>query len=477
MSANETQHRHAAAQYLRMSTDRQDVSLEYQEKTIAKWASVHGYQIVATFVDEGISGVGIEKRHALKDLLRSVIGGQSLFDTVLVYDVSRWGRFQNTDQSAHYEFMCEEAGVHVEYCAESFRNDGSPMSGLIKHVKRTMAAEFSRESSERLSRTKMVLRNRGYWTGSLPGYGYRRAIVSRDGAVQRVCDNLERSSIPNCHTRLVFGPQHEVDIVRRIYRAFLLEGGNYSSISRELNREGVRGELGARWSLARIRQILRNEKYCGKLTQGKLRHRLGGRSEPVDKRFWVISPEACPGIVTSAVFEQVQRKIEFMSYRPTKAEIIADLQRVAIERGKLSDRVVRDHCKYGHVAIKTAFGGLQAAYAASGYVQNAVQQAYTIRIRALAKPFPTSRYETTDLLDMLRGVLKEHGRLNTDLINETPGIPSSSTFTRRFGTISHAYIAIGYTPNAQQKLLADRAGKGARFRRRSGLGLEFRSPS
>jgi hypothetical protein len=31
---------------------------------------------------------------------------------------SRWGRFQDADESAHYEFLCKSAGIPVHYCAE-----------------------------------------------------------------------------------------------------------------------------------------------------------------------------------------------------------------------------------------------------------------------------------------------------------------------------------------------------------------------
>lgn len=43
-------------------------------------------------------------------------------------DISRWGHFQHADESAYYEFMCKEAGIHVLYCAEQFENDGSFVS-------------------------------------------------------------------------------------------------------------------------------------------------------------------------------------------------------------------------------------------------------------------------------------------------------------------------------------------------------------
>src|SRR5690606_4055624 len=141
----------------------------------------------------------------------------------------------------------------------------------------------------------------------------------------------------------------------------------------------------------------------------------------------------------------------------------------ASERGKLSDRVVRDHCEFGHVAIKRAFGGLKGAYEAAGYIQTPLQKAYADRIEAAPKRVPVSKYETVELLDMLRMVWKKHGRLTTDLRDATPGIPGPSTVTRRFGTISHAYIAVGYEPNAQQTLMADRTRSAARPRTANGL--------
>ena len=53
---------------------------------------------------------------------------ESGFDTILVYDVSRWGRFQDPDEGASLEFACRQAKVEVHYCMEQFVNDGSPVS-------------------------------------------------------------------------------------------------------------------------------------------------------------------------------------------------------------------------------------------------------------------------------------------------------------------------------------------------------------
>jgi DNA invertase Pin-like site-specific DNA recombinase len=92
----------------------------------------------------------IERRTGLQQLLKDVVGGTSGYHAILVYDVSRWGRFQDTNESAHYEFLCKSAGVPVHYCAEIFANDGSLSSLIMKALKRTMAGEYSRDLGVRV---------------------------------------------------------------------------------------------------------------------------------------------------------------------------------------------------------------------------------------------------------------------------------------------------------------------------------------
>src|ERR1051326_3281999 len=134
-----------AAQYLRMSTEGQDYSLANQAAAILVYAQSHNLSIVRTYEDAGRSGLLLKHRTGLRSLLNDVTSGSPAFRAILVYDVSRWGRFQDTDEAAHYEFLCKSAGVPVHYCAEMFANDGSISSVILKTLKRTMAAEFSRE--------------------------------------------------------------------------------------------------------------------------------------------------------------------------------------------------------------------------------------------------------------------------------------------------------------------------------------------
>ena len=54
-----------AAQYIRMSTDKQDLSPSVQKEASAAYAAARGMQIVATYEDEGRSGVHLKNRPAL----------------------------------------------------------------------------------------------------------------------------------------------------------------------------------------------------------------------------------------------------------------------------------------------------------------------------------------------------------------------------------------------------------------------------
>ena len=134
-------------EYVRMSTEHQQYSTENQRKVIQQYAEGRGMSIARTYTDAGKSGLRIDGRDALKKLIHDVENGQADFNAILVYDVSRWGRFQDADESAYYEYICRRAKIDVHYCAEQFENDGSPISTIVKGVKRAMAGEYSRELS------------------------------------------------------------------------------------------------------------------------------------------------------------------------------------------------------------------------------------------------------------------------------------------------------------------------------------------
>jgi DNA invertase Pin-like site-specific DNA recombinase len=88
----------------------------------------------------GKSGVNIRNREALEQMVRDVESGQINFSAILLHDVSRWGRFQDADESAYYEYLCRRAGVSVHYCAGYPESEGISASTIVKNVKESIRA-------------------------------------------------------------------------------------------------------------------------------------------------------------------------------------------------------------------------------------------------------------------------------------------------------------------------------------------------
>lgn len=246
-----------------MSTDHQRYSTENQAYAIAAYAARRGFEIVRTYADEGRSGLDIAGRGALQRLIADVRGGSIDFEAILVYDVSRWGRFQDADESAYYEFICREAGVTVHYCAEQFENDGSLSATIIKSMKRAMAGEYSRELSSKVFAGQCRLVSLGYRQGGVAGYGLRRQLIDERYAPKSLLERGEHKSLQTDRVILVPGPEREVETVRRIYRMFVVQRRSEREIAAILNAEGLLTDLGRPWTRAIVHQILSNEKYVG----------------------------------------------------------------------------------------------------------------------------------------------------------------------------------------------------------------------
>ncbi len=250
-----------AAQYVRMSIDDQRYSIENQKAAILAYAKRHGFEIVRTYADLGKSGIVLKHRTGLHKLLKDVMSTVIDYAVILVYDVSRWGRFQNSDESAHYEFLCTQAGVRLHYVAEQFANDDSPASSILKAMKRSMAAEYSRELGSKVFEGKSRIVKLGFWVGGPPGFGLRRLMVSADGRRKQELRPGEHKSCTTDRVILVPGPQCEVARVRRIY-SMAIAGKTCTEIAKKLNVDRV-SRSGGSWAPHDVVNVLTNPKYTG----------------------------------------------------------------------------------------------------------------------------------------------------------------------------------------------------------------------
>jgi DNA invertase Pin-like site-specific DNA recombinase len=366
-----------AAVYVRMSTEHQQYSTHNQQDKIEAYARSRSIEIVQIYADEGKSGLRIDGRAALQRLISDVETRKANFNIILVYDVSRWGRFQDADESAYYEYICRRAGIQVTYCAEQFENDGSPVSTIVKGVKRAMAGEYSRELSSKVFAGQCRLIEMGYRQGGPAGFGLRRVLIDQSGLSKGALTRGQHKSLQTDRVILRPGPPEEVAIVEQIYRWFIDDGLPESAIAARLNQEGVLTDLGRSWTRGTVHAVLTNEKYVGDNVFNRTSFKLKKQHVVNTPDMWIRKDGAFEAVIDRAVF-----------------------------------------------------------YTAQGIIR--------ARFR---------RFTDDELLERLKHLYQQRGLLSGLVINETDGMPSSSVYAHRFGSLIRAYQLIGFQPERDYKYL------------------------
>lgn len=401
-----------AAQYVRMSTEHQKYSTENQAEAIAAYAARRGFEIVRTYEDAGKSGLRLDGRAGLQKLIADVKVGAADFEAILVYDISRWGRFQDSDESAYYEFICREAGIAVHYCAEQFENDGSLSATVIKSMKRAMAGEYSRELSAKVFAGQCRLITLGYRQGGPAGYGLRRQLVDEHGAPKAILSRGEHKSFQTDRVVLTPGPPEEVEVVRRLYRLFVLQQRSETEIAAQLNAEGLLTDRGQPWTRATVHQVLTNEKYIGNNVFNRSSFKLKTKRVTNTPDMWVRRNGAFPGIVDVDFFDAAQRIIRARAARFTDDELLAKLSQVLQTKGALSGVIIDEFEDMPSSSVyRHRFGSLLQAYQLIGYSPGRDYR-YIEANRAIRAMHP----------DIMASVLAGFGDISDVLVSEADGL-------------------------------------------------------
>ncbi|OFA00178.1 recombinase family protein [Duganella sp. HH101] len=355
----------SAAAYVRMSTDMQDQSIAEQLDYIDRYASSVECTVVKVYRDEGRSGLTALRRPGLQQMLADIARGSPGFELVLVYDVSRWGRFLDIDESAYYEYLCRRHGIRIVYCAEPFGQNDTPMQHLFKDLKRIMAAEHSRELSQKVFDAHAYLLTQGYKPGGAAGFGLRRLCLRADGSRRCTLEPGERKAHPTDRVVLTPGPDDEVATVRLIYSMYCREGLTCRESARRLNAQGLHAGAGKLWTDSRVRAILTNEKYCGNLVYNRISERLGGRRRLNPAVDWLRRAGAHIGIVSAVEFAEARKQRQLRQGRDVAA-MLEKLREIYARRGYLCRRLTDSEPGIPHSeTIKKLFGSVHQAYQAA----------------------------------------------------------------------------------------------------------------
>ncbi|UQR61091.1 recombinase family protein [Bradyrhizobium sp. C-145] len=356
-----------AAQYVRMSTDKQRYSIQNQAAVIGAYAHAHSLQIVRTYADEGKSGLHIKNRAGLQQLIADISNGEADYSHVLVYDVSRWGRFQDTDESAHYEFLCKQSGIKVAYCAEQFDNDGTMLSSIVKNLKRVMAAEYSRELSAKVHAGQSRTAGLGFRPGGPITYALQRELVDANLQVKGLLKKGEHKCLKTDRVRVRIGPPDQVAVIRWIFEQ-CLQSKPATRIANELNQKGIPTPHGRPWSPAIIRAILHNETYIGNIVYNRQSQKLGGPRVDNPSDIWIRGERCVEPIIEPEVFRRVQRLTEHQRIDLPDGEMLSRLRRALHKIGRLSSEIIDKQIELPcvHTYIKR-FGSLRNTYRLIGY--------------------------------------------------------------------------------------------------------------
>jgi DNA invertase Pin-like site-specific DNA recombinase len=434
-----------AAQYLRMSTEHQRFSIDAQRTAIAEYAARRGYEIVSTYADLGKSGLSLKGRDALRTLLSDALRPERDFDAILILDVSRWGRFQDPDQAAHYEFICRQAGVQVVYCAEPFDNDASPMATIFKHLKRVMAHEYSRELSEKLYRAHLQQASLGLKQGGLTVYGFRRLLVDEHGVPKFILRRGERKALRTDRVCFSLGSAAEQDVIRYIFDLYVRQNFSLTALAAHLNEQGVPGNLGTPWRPPTVRSVLTCELTIGNYTYNRTTQKLQSPPRRNPEHLWIRAPARIEPLISVELFAEAQARL--IRCKPTKLTeryLLDRLQRLLEKKGRLSVAIVDASpdlpCSSTY---KKHFGTFAEALRRIGYVEPAC-------FRGLDQVWTDE-----DLRRALRTLYIQHGYLSSALIDTDPFLPCIATVRRKIGDMARVYDFAGLPSKTHGQIIQE----------------------
>lgn len=305
----------SAVGYLRASAEnKQENSVEIQQDSVSEFCVANGLRLRGFEYDDGVSGLTAD-RPGFKRLFDNWIRNPTApdFKYIVVLDVSRWGRFQNTEEGAALEYEAKRCGKEVIYIEEG---DLSQVNhelnvALIRPIKRYLAADYSRQLSGKVFAGSVKVSEQGYSAGGMASYGLVRVLL--DEARQPIGRLQSGQHKVIANQRVTFEPTGDEDTatVQHMF-TMALQRRSPKVIAEELNGKSIPAPAGGRWTQGKVIHVLSNGAYAGMRVYNKTWGRLKQPRHANPRGEWVVRAHAFDSVVDEATFAQVQENLYWL---------------------------------------------------------------------------------------------------------------------------------------------------------------------
>ena len=289
--------------YERLSRDDnlegESYSIGNQKKLLAKVAKEKGYTNLVHFLDDGISGVTMD-RPGFVEMICQLEQGKAA--AVFVKDLSRLGRNYIEVGRLTEEFFPNH---DIRLVAVSDNIDTAEGENELAPIRNLFNEWYARDISKKRRISNKIKGNAGEPMGQ-PPYGY---IKDPNDPKHWIVDD------------------EAAQVVRRVY-SMTLEGFGTEQIATQLEKDGVltpraywltkgikrpgkgKQQPPTKWNSSTITKILSLQEYCGDILNFKTYSKSYKNKKRIDndRENWVVFQDVHEAIIERAVYEQVQQK-------------------------------------------------------------------------------------------------------------------------------------------------------------------------
>lgn len=307
----------AVAYYRHSAEDKQENSVEIQREQVEKFADKEGVEILEHFQDEGFTGI-TDGRPGFQAMFNKWIRDPQApkIDYILVYDASRFGRFQKIPIAMNLLMECNGRGVNLGTVNRGLpKKETTAIDYLILILDFAAAGEYSKLLGDKVIHGCIKVSEQGYSAGGMAPYGYVRVLLSESRERLGILQRGEHKIISN--QRVTFEPitTGEAEVVKRIFKEFVAKGMFPDEIAIKLNKNKILTAKQKEWNTSGIIRILSNETYTGTRVYNKTWGRLKQKKRRNPSDEWTRCPNAHTALVDEQTFRLAQERLHWLRPR------------------------------------------------------------------------------------------------------------------------------------------------------------------